>query len=260
MGKPKIVTLDIETAPLEVYTWGIWEESPGLNQIKSDWSILSYSAKVLGSKKVEFHHTGGRGAGKVRDDRELLGKLHALLDSSDILITQNGRAFDIKKINARLITSGFGPYSPLRIIDTKVAAKQVAAFTSNRLEWLSKLTRTQKSQHKKYPGFELWLGCLRDEGAAWKEMARYNKIDVIATEELFLKLRPWIKNLPNVAAYATMTVPMCPKCGSKRIQKRGIQVGQAASYERLQCQDCGGWFKGKTNQMSAAKRKSLLGD
>jgi hypothetical protein len=66
---PRVLTLDIETAPLESYTWGIWDQNIGLNQIKSEWTILSFSAKWLGEKKVIYGDTGGNGPGLVRNDR-----------------------------------------------------------------------------------------------------------------------------------------------------------------------------------------------
>lgn len=48
MSKPKVLILDIETSPLEVYTWGIWEQNISLNQIKKDWNIIAWCAKWLG--------------------------------------------------------------------------------------------------------------------------------------------------------------------------------------------------------------------
>src|SRR5271155_1389953 len=84
----RIATLDIETSPLESYTWGIWEQNVGLDMIKTEWSILSFSWKWLG-EKVAFHSTGGRGADKVRDDLPLMGDLWKLLNEADLVIAQN---------------------------------------------------------------------------------------------------------------------------------------------------------------------------
>ena len=122
--KPKILTLDIETVPLESYTWGIWEQNVGLDMIKTEWSILSFAAKWFDKKRVIYADTMGRGASKVRDDKKLLGQLHALLDEADIVVAQNGVRFDMKKINARLIQHGFGPPSPYRVVDTLSVAKK----------------------------------------------------------------------------------------------------------------------------------------
>ena len=259
MSKPRIATVDIETSPLESYTWGIWEQNVGLDQIKTEWSILSYAWKWLGEKKVIYQDTGGRGLRNVRADRHLVGQLHTLLDEADIVVAQNGSRFDIKKINARMIMQGHGPYSPVRVIDTLAVAKKHFGFTSNKLEWQSKyLTDTPKSKHRKFPGFELWQECLNDNPAAWAEMKKYNVQDVIATEKLYLRQRPWIENHPNVGTYSTDDQTCCPKCGSANVQKAGTKVLQLGSYQRYHCRDCGGWSRGKQLLAPLRARKVKL--
>jgi hypothetical protein len=241
----RIATLDIETAPLESYTWGIWEQNVGLDMIKTEWSILSFSWKWLG-EKVAFHCTGGRGAGKVRDDSVLMKELWSLLNEADLVIAQNGIKFDIKKVNARLIMHGFGPYSPVRVIDTLANAKRRFAFTSNKLEWQSKyLTDSPKSKHKKFPGFELWQECLNDNPEAWKEMEKYNKQDVISTEKLYMRQRPWIPNHPNIGTFNILGDVQCPTCGAAEIIEAGARVLQNGSYRQYHCRSCGAWSRGK---------------
>lgn len=260
MASPRVVTLDIETSPLIAYCWGTWDQNIGLDMVKEEWSILSFSAKWMNDKKVIFKHTGGRGAAKVRDDKQLLKDLWAILDEADIVVTQNGKAFDIKKINARLIMHGFKPYSPIKVVDTKIIAKKVAAFTSNRLAWLSeKLNKTaQKDKHKQFPGFELWVECQKDNPKAWAEMRKYNSIDVLATEELYLRLRPWTTGHPNMAIYYDIATVACPKCASKNVQKRGRSFSQTGEYHRYRCNDCGGWSRSRFVMNTADKRKAML--
>src|ERR1700761_5055614 len=179
---PRILVLDIETSPLESYTWGLFDQNVSLDQIKTEWSILSYAAKWVGKKEVFFNHTGGRGVAKVRDDRLLMGELWNILDAAEIVVVQNGVSFDLKKINARLSIHGYGPYSPVRTVDTLRVARKHFGYTSNKLAWLSKyLTPTKKSEHKKFPGMELWLECLKDNPKAWQEMRKYNIQDIVAT-------------------------------------------------------------------------------
>ncbi len=256
---PKIITIDIETAPISAFTWGLWDVNVGLDMIDIEWSILSFSAKWLHSDEVIYMDTGGRGIGKVRDDKRLLQALWELLDEADIIIAQNGQAFDIKKINARLIMNGFGPYSPIRIIDTMLVSKKHFNFTSNKLAWLSEhLTAAKKSDHKLFPGFLLWEACLQDNPEAWQEMEDYNKIDVISTEQLYLKLRPWIGQHPNVKAYDDSDSTGCPKCGSDKVQKRGLAYTQIGAYQRFQCQACNGWSRSRVATNSKDKRATLL--
>lgn len=257
---PKIVTLDIETAPLESYHWGIWDQNISLDQIQAEWTILSFSAKWLGKKEVEYMDTGGRGVDKVRDDLALLKRLWQILDEADFVITQNGKSFDVKKINTRLLLAGIKPYSPIKIIDTKIIAKKHFSFTSNKLQWMSQhITQTKKDKHRNFPGFELWEECLKDNPKAWAEMKKYNVLDTVATEELYLKLRPWIEGHPNVGVYLDDPEAMvCPKCGSKEIQRRGKAFTQCGEYHRIFCCSCSGWSRTRYTISPVNKRKLLL--
>ena len=257
--KPRILTLDIETAPLESYTWGIWEQNVGLDMIKTEWSILAYAAKWLGKSKVVYDDTSGKGADHVRNDWRLVDGLWHLLDEADIVVAQNGARFDVKKINARLVMQGFGPYSPIRVVDTLTVAKRYFGFTSNKLEWQSKyLTDSPKSKHKKFPGFELWAEVLKDNPKAWAEMQKYNKQDVIATEKLYLTQRPWIANHPNLGTYSDAAIHACPNCGSTNVAKHGFRYMQQGKYQRYDCNECGAFSRGKTNLLPAATRKEKL--
>lgn len=262
----RILTLDIETAPIVANVWGLWKVNVGLNQIICDWCILSYSAKWLGESEVLYRDNRGQGASPVtqdvgvRDDSALLLELHALLNTADIVVAQNGVRFDSKKINARFLVAGLPPVRPYKIVDTMLIAKEVALFTSNRLAWLSEaLTPTVKSEHKKFPGFELWTECLADNPEAWQEMEEYNKIDVVSTEQLYLRLRPWTRTHPNVAAYDTDDTMRCPVCGGEHLQKRGTYVTNAGKYLRYVCTSCHAWSRTRYTNNTMSKRKSLLG-
>jgi hypothetical protein len=256
---PRIVTLDIETAPLKSYHWMLFDQNISLDQIQEEWSILAFCAKWLHEKQPIYKDAGGRGKGKCRDDRSLLTDLWTILDRADIVVTQNGQAFDIKKINARLVMEGFKPYAPIKIVDTKLIAKRHFAFTSNRLKWLAEfLSDTKKDDHKKFPGFELWEQCLLDNPKAWAEMRKYNIKDVLATEKVYLKLRPWMVGHPNVAVYSSMEEMLCPKCGSANVRKKGLWFTQSGEYQKIHCMNCGGWSRTRYTHNTWEKRQTLL--
>jgi uncharacterized protein YprB with RNaseH-like and TPR domain len=253
--KPKILFLDIETTPISGYVWSIWEQNVGLNQIIEEWSVLSYAAKFLDSEMIYYEDT--RKKRNIRDDYTLLQGLHKLLNEADIVVAQNGKQFDIKKINARMIMKGMKPYSPVRVVDTKLVAKQVAAFTSNKLEWLADyLTDSPKSQHKEFPGFEMWDECLKRNPKAFAAMKRYNIQDIISLEKVYKRLLPWIVGHPNLGAYSEEAC--CTNCGSKNVQHRGFAVLQQGKYHRYHCQDCGKWNRGKIQIIPLNKRRAML--
>ena len=252
----KILVLDIETAPFKSLHWKLWKEFISIDQIEEEWSILSYCAKWLGSKTITYDDTSQQR--NVRDDRRLLRKLWKLLDEADIVVAQNGKKFDIKKINARLIMEGYGPYSPVKVVDTYLAARRIAGFSSNKQAWLSKyLSNAKKLDHRNFPGIELWKECLKKNPAAWREMRKYNIQDVIGCEGIYLRLRPWIENHPNVAPKAVAKDPdrlaACPNCGSTKLHSRGDAVTAAGIiYDRYQCQGCGAWPRSRKRKKAAA--------
>lgn len=250
----KILVVDIETAPLLGYFWNIWQQDIGLGQIKKDWHVLAWAAKWLGDPPSKIFYADQRKARKVEDDRNLLKGIWKLLDKADIIVTQNGKDFDEKKLNARFILNGFPPPSSYRHIDTKQIASRKFGFTSNKLEYMSeKLCSRKKLKHKKFPGFELWRECLAKNPEAWKEMEVYNKADVLATEELYLKFRPWDNSI-TVHPQTKGDAPVC-NCGSHSFQKAGIRYTNTGAFQRLKCRECGLEMKTALNLLNAKKVK-----
>lgn len=257
MSGPIINTLDIETAPIEAATWGLWKQNVGLNQIRKDWSILSVAWKSLGKAKVHYHDVSKQE--DLRDDAGLLQVIWEVLNDSDIIIAQNGVRFDNKKIVARFLQAGLPPPRPYKIIDTLLMAKQVAAFTSNKLDWLSQiLTDAPKDHHNAFPGMELWNECLKGNPAAWRAMKKYNQQDIPSCEKVYLKLRPYYQGHPNLAQYYEDEKTRCPKCGSPNVHVTGTVFTQASEYEQFHCGDCGGYSRGRYTINTKAKRKALL--
>ena len=254
----KVLVLDIETAPLKSYTWGLWQQNVGLNQIESEWFILSYSAKWLGSPEDEVMYSDMRGKVHTEDDTHLLDDLWKLINDADIILTQNGKKFDLKKINARFVMNGYKPPSPYKQIDTLIIAKQVFGFTSNKLEWMTdKLCKKYKKQsHGKFSGFELWKQMMLDNPEAWSECEIYNKYDVLSLEELYLVVAAWDAKHPNFNLYHDNEEHVC-RCGSKHVVEDGFAYTAKSKFQQYRCLDCGATTRGSENFFSKEKRKTL---
>lgn len=256
---PRIGLIDIETAPIEGRVWGLFDQNIGLNQITQEWAILSFVFKELGAPKKSLMYLDNSEKEDPRDDYELCGALWQILHECDILIAQNGKRFDRKKIVARLIMHGFPPPSPVKIEDTMLMARQVAAFTSNKLEWLTTyLTKTAKSKHREFPGFELWSECLAGNPKAWKAMRKYNIPDVTSMEQLYLRLRPWVRGHTNVVVYSDDEGMACPVCGSSKVEEDGFSYTNVGKYRRYHCTACMAWSRGRRTLNTVEKRKNLL--
>lgn len=237
------------------YVWGLWDNNVALNQIHTDWYILSWAAKWLGAEDVMYMDS--RGAKNIENDKPLLKRLWQLLDEADIVVTQNGKKFDQKKVFARFVLNGMQPPSSFKHIDTLLLAKKHFAFTSNKLEYMTeKLNKKYKKlKHKKFPGFELWSACLAGKPAAWKEMEKYNRHDVLALEELYRILQPWDSTV-NFNLYNDGTEHVC-KCGSTDHKKQGWFYTQVSKFQRYRCYECGAETRDRVNAFSLDKRSGI---
>jgi hypothetical protein len=245
---PRVLLFDIETAPLTVYVWRLGEQHVGLEQLLTDWHLMSFAAKWLGDKRM--HYADQRRARLISDDKAVLTKLHALLDEADIVVTQNGKAFDSKKVNARFIQNGMQPPSPYKHIDVLTIKRKCFGFTSNKLAYTSKILNEQhkKSEHKEFHGLELWKECLKGNGKAWREMERYNKLDVLSLEEEYLKLRAW-------DSPASVTLGSgCRSCGSHSLERRGFKHTDTGKFQQFKCMGCGAWNRGADNLLDKQSR------
>lgn len=268
MHHVKILTLDLETAPIQSYHWGLWDQNIGLNMIGTDWTILSYAAKWLHEERTMYKDTFFQR--DQRRDLALLKTVRNLINEADIIVGQNVQKFDLKKLNARFILNGIAPPSPVRVIDTLKVAKRHFAFTSNKLEYMSdKLcVKYKKLKHGQFPGFELWAEFLKRNPLAQAEMEKYNRYDVLSTEELYLIMRPWIAGHPNVNIYdhgqgdidGKPFVMRCPNCGSSALKKKGFRYTQLGQYQRYHCGSCGAWPHGRTNLLPKEARMILTGN
>lgn len=219
MAKQRTLVVDIETSPLLVYIWQLKDQYIDVSQLKEDWHIMAWGAKWLGDKEVYYKDT------RSETERSILIKLRGLLEEADIIITQNGVAFDSRKINARFMLLGLRPVKPYKHFDTYLLAKRVAVFTSNKLAYLTEKfnVKYRKLTHKAFPGLSLWKECLNGNIKAWEEMKRYNIHDVLSTEELYNNLKDFAPK-----AFPNPDNDKCNGCGKENRLK-------------IKCQDCGKW-------------------
>jgi DNA polymerase elongation subunit (family B) len=242
MTTPRILLFDIETAPNLAWVWGKWEQN--VIDFERNWYMLSWSAKWLGEKDTLAFGLPDFPLYQrdKRNDKQLVSALWKLIDEADVVVAHNGDDFDIKKTNVRFIENGLPPPSPYRTIDTKKVAKRYFKFDSNKLDDLgSYLGLGNKIDTG---GFELWQGCMEGDMKAWKKMVAYNKQDVILLEKVYLKLRTWMQNHPNLNVI-NETTGHCPLCSSSNVQRRGFSYTQTGKRQRFQCLDCYGWFAEK---------------
>lgn len=253
---PKILVLDIETAPLRGFAWSRWKQNINLNQTISDWYILTWSAKWLYESKMRSAQLTPEEVVK-EDDKRIMLKMWDLLNEADIIIAHNGDSFDMPRLNAAFLKHNIIPPSPYKQIDTKKIAAKQFGFSSNKLDALAIMFNIPV---KLGTDMSLWTRCMSGEQKALTEMGIYNDHDVEILEEVYLILRPWIKSHPNAGLYMQTEDPVCPYCGNKDVSliENHYSYTNTSKFELYRCNSCSGISRKRKSIVSKIKRKELL--
>jgi hypothetical protein len=214
----RILTLDIETSPHEVYAFNVWQQNIAANQIIAPTAMLTWAAKWKGERKIQFREWA---------DEDFHETLHHMLNVH--------------------------PTRPVPTVDllTQVIRKRFK-FPHNRLDYVAQ--RILGETKLETGGFELWPAFMRGDPKAIKLMERYNKKDVRLTEQLYVKLLPWIKNHPYVGGSDIIILDddiryECPACGGTNTRKERPRRTRCFAIRLVYCNDCGSWSDGKRKKL-----------
>jgi len=245
----RILLLDIETAPCAGFYFGNrYEIYISQEQVISESFILTYSAKYLGNPNIIF---GGLTYEEVKneDDSRIVAELYDLLDKVDIVIAHNGKQFDIKVINTRLLFNGFPQPKPYKVVDTLLIARRVFKFPSNKLDSICQFLGLDTKIETE--GFKLWKGYLNGDEESMTRMMEYNIQDTIILEQVYLKLRAWDSTHPNMNIYRgdVEETDVCPVCGSMHYKEITDKQAHSniCSYDIFRCSNCSKIFKKRKN-------------
>lgn len=231
---PRILLLDIETAPATAYVWKLFDENISLDQLISPSRILCWAAKWF---RGPMHTADERG-----NRKGMLKALHVLLSEADAVVTYNGDRFDIPKVNGEFLLAGLSPVQPTPSIDLYRTTKQLG-YQSNKLMFVSK--HLGIGQKVETHGFKLWRDVVEGDAKAWDKMIRYNRQDVVLLERLYKKVLPYIKTHPSL--YVGHGV--CPACGHKKLHRRGARQTRVFEIDRLHCPSCNSWSSGDRRRL-----------
>lgn len=229
---PRILTLDIETAPHVADVWGLFQQNVSLNRLREVSRVLCFAAKWYDRRSVEFyseHHDG-------RD--VMIENAWRLLDEADILVTYNGVGFDVKHLQREFVEAGMSPPAPWRNVDLLRTVRREFKFASGKLAHVAdRLGIGGKVPHT---GHDMWTRVMAADEKAWALFKKYCVQDVRLTERLYDELggRGWIKDHPHFGLYLGVE-RCCPSCGSEELEQRGWHRTQVTTYALMRCRNCG---------------------
>ena len=232
-GFPKILLFDVETSFYHFVGWGTYKQYIQHYQITEHQYIISWAAKWLYDDNVQSDVVTSKES-KNRDDKRILKSIWKLLDEADIVIGHNGDRFDLRKLRWRFISEDMQPPSPFRIIDTLKIARREFFAPSYKQDFLTKYFHLQ---NKLETNFQLWKDCEAGIPEKLEEMVKYNRHDVMGLEELYLKIRPYIHNHPNLGVL--MDKDVCSSCGADDIVETNSEyITSANKFPVYRCNSC----------------------
>ena len=252
LDKPIIGLFDVETLPMESYTWGTYNQNIGLEEVISATGLLSWAGKFLNDAEVYSDILTPKEAPN-KDDKRITKSCWEFLNKCDVVVGHNLIDFDWKVVNTFFLRHNLPPIKTV-LVDTLKIARYNFRFDSNRLGFLNRLLNIQE---KVKTDFTLWVDCHHGKKGALIQMAEYNKNDVVALEDLYYKLRPYIKNI-NFALYNETDKEMCPVCGGTNLKSNGFYYTSAGKWESVRCESCKAMSRRKSNLLSKGKKKKLL--
>ena len=185
----KVLEIDIETAPHNVFAWGLFKQNIYLDQIVEPGYTLCYAAKWQHEKTMEFDSLF------INEKEPLFARVWELLDEADAVVHYNGKNFDMPTLNGEFAQLGFPPPSNYKQIDLLQVVRSNFRIASNKMDFVARMFGIEgKVPHK---GMDLWKECM--EGVelkwgdkipphvwtAWRKMELYNKQDVNILSQLF---------------------------------------------------------------------------
>ena len=250
MTAPKILIYDLETSPIIAYTWGLFKQNIGIKQIIEPSRVICWAAKWLGEKRVLSSTEWDDGTDSM------LMQLYGLIEEADVIVAHNNNKFDRPTMNAQFVKLGLTPPAPYKSVDTLITARQALRIASNKLDYLGEYLGLGRKIDT--GGFELWRDVLDGDSVAQRLMLKYNIQDVRLLEKVYLKLRPWMKNHPNLANLGSTEDFACPNCNSTEVQRRGFSYTQVGKYQRWACSSCGTWSRTRFTEKEKQLSKSML--
>lgn len=237
--KLNILYWDLESSLMGTLTFGIWNQNISGNRITKHSHLLSNS--------WAFNDEPPQGVRLSPEDVKSSNDLMVVVDSikaiekADLLISFNGKRFDVPLLKTRALLHGLPPIKFPPHLDLMQEAKKNFRFPSNSMQNIS----LYLGEHGKLAtsGRNLWERCYHyqnydDCNEALAQMLEYGLQDIDATRDLHKRLQGWFKSPVNIGLITKEINGvntkdnhdlLCPHCSSKDVDKIGSKAYTSVS-------------------------------
>ena len=210
-----ILIYDIETSRCKAWVWWTGKQYIGHNQLIDEPKVITISWKWLGTDKVEYLTWD-----KNHSDEALMKDFLKVYNKSDMVIGYNNDRFDNRWINARAMKYNLDVNVHVRSYDIMKEEKRVFRVPSYSMAYMSKYSSvTLKQGHE---GIHMWnmiqTGTPAEQAEYLQKMVDYNIGDIVATEELYVRLRKYFGHKVHFGVLHGAEKWSCPATGSSNVE------------------------------------------
>lgn len=239
---PKVLFLDLEVSASIVAAFSMFKHFSTPDHIIQFPYILSFAANWLYMPEghIESAHLADYPMFETdhKCDKELVEDLWHYFDKADVIVIQN-EGFDRGWFTQRCAYWNLPEPSPYRVVCTLKGLKKAMSLPSNSLGYSTKYFNLGHNKLH-HDGISLWIDCMAGDVDALKKMEEYNRGDIPTLRELYLKIRAYIPNHPNLALYYADGKQRCPVCGGDHLTKLSEKAYTNLSiFSSYRCDDCG---------------------
>jgi len=238
----KVLVYDIETSRINSKVWNTGKQYIGYKNLRGETTIISISWKWIGEDKV--HHLTWD---KDHSDEAMVTKFVKEYNLASVVIGFNNNSFDNKIISARAIKYRLHLSRFIKSYDIYRKAKRVVRLESYSMAYMCKYfgLSVQKLEHE---GILMWDmiedGTVKQKKEYLKKMVDYNIGDIVATEELYLTLKPYFGAVTNEAVRKGKPKWCCPVSGSSNVSLYDTKITERGTIQRiLYCEESDHQYK-----------------
>jgi len=232
-AKGKVMVYDIETSLVRIDHWGTGKTYIRHDQLvpgeEGETRIISIAWKYVGEDNV-YALTWDDGC-----DKAMMKEFMGYYNECDMVIGQNNNSFDNKLVATRAAKHGFPLNRFVKSFDIYRKVKSVLKLQSYSMAYMAKFFGlTLKQSHE---GIRMWKMIQYGTPAEKKEylakMVEYNVGDIVTTEELYMKLRPYMGAVSHVGVSEGKPRWSCPVSGSEDVEWINTIYTEAGTVQRI---------------------------
>ena len=237
--KINVLYWDLESSLMGTLTFGIWNQNISGNRITKHSHLLSNSW-AFNDEPPQGVRLSPEDVAEGNDLLVVIDTIRAI-EKSDLIISFNGKKFDVPLLKTRALLHGLPPIKFPPHLDLMQEAKRNFRFPSNSMQNIS----LYLGEHGKLAtsGRNLWERCYHfqnydDCNDALAQMLEYGLRDIDATRDLHKRLQGWFKSPVNIGLITKEINGvntkdnhdlLCPHCSSKDVDKIGSKAYTSVS-------------------------------